>query len=794
MLASSSTSDELIALKYQLYNALFLTLPFSPLHLHGDQLPLFSRHCQEGLEKGLSPQKIVSNFLNETLGLISEEEGDRVLFLFLQQVERQVVLFDAVEDAAFPVLTKAKSQELLKALKKQLLPGRSMRLVLTAHPTQFYPESLLGIITDLASAVQSNDAGAVRNLLLQLGRTSLHNAKRPTVEEEALTLLERYGKIFYDCYVAIRMEWMDCPDSAPQLELGFWPGGDRDGHPGVDVQCTLRVAQHLKAFVLNQYLIDVATLRRRLTFKGLIEKVNGLRQRLQATLDESSLAYTSSQELQNELKSLLEELDRDHGGLFRDSLVKLLTAVELFGFYFASLDIRQSSTVIAKAEKESTNHSPAERDLLDVLQAAAIIQKKGGEMACHRFVISHTREASDLKRALKLLHRCGGEELAQAIDIVPLFESIADLQSAPQIITTVLEDEHYRDHLCKRCHRMTVMVGFSDGSKDGGYFSCNWEIQRCKEALTKLAAKYDIEILFFDGRGGPAARGGGNTHRYYRSVAERIPLNCIQQTVQGQTIHSYYGSPAAARFNVLQLLTALTTYPSTDEREEEKRLLTLLSTKAHHHYLALRSDPDFIPALKLDTPLRYFKRLNIASRPPKRSDAGDLDLDSLRAIPFVGAWSLMKLNVPAYYGMGLAIADLAAQGEEENMRHLAQESLFFRTILENSAQALRKSYTPLTTYLENEERGAFWCRVREEASRSSQWILQLLDQNLLLENDPEIAQSIALREQIVLPLLTIQHAAMQALKEPQSRERLKIWDKMALKVIPASINASRNSA
>lgn len=794
----SQLYSDLIELKYELYNSLFLTLPFSPLHRHGALLSIFTKYCQKALEREESPLEILKGFLDQHVHVDSKEEKDHVLFLFLQQVERQVVLFDAVENAAFPALTAEQSHETLVMLKKKLRPGSSMRLVLTAHPTQFYPQPLLNIISDLSQAVQDNDAASVRRLLLQLGRTSLRNAQRPSVEEEALMLLEQYGSIFYDCYLDVCMEWVDNPEFRPQLELGFWPGGDRDGHPGVNALCTLKVAHHLRQFILDLHLEHLESVRRRISFKGALEQVNTIRWRLMATKSEGEQAYSSSQELLADLDELLKEVDRSHAGLFREKIQRIQLAVQIFGFYFASLDIRQSSEVIQTTidalSKSSRTLDAASQDLVDVIKAIPSIQMQNGELGCHRFIISHAEKSQDLLNVLNLMGQLGGQELFSKVDIVPLFESISDLQQAPVIIEELMQNQAFVHYLELRQRHLTIMVGFSDGSKDGGYISCNWEIQVCKEKITALSERYGLTTTFFDGRGGPAARGGGNTQRYYRAVAERIPLHTIQQTVQGQTIHSYYGTPAAARHNVLQLLKSLTVKQLSDERFDEKRILSRLSERALFHYLALRNDPLFLSALEDETPLRYFNSLNIASRPPKRAKGKDLSLENLRAIPFVGSWSLMKLNVPAYYGLGLAVEDLCQQGEEENLMQLANESLFFQTLLGNAAQALRKSYLPLTAYLEKGVNKDLWERIRKETLRSMEWILKLQGQQKLLEDEPIIEKSVAMREHIVRPLLVIQHAALQAIKEEKCGESSELMNKLIIKSIPANINASRNSA
>jgi phosphoenolpyruvate carboxylase len=315
------------------------------------------------------------------------------------------------------------------------------------------------------------------------------------------------------------------------------------------------------------------------------------------------------------------------------------------------------------------------------------------------------------------------------------------------------------------------MLGFSDGTKDGGYVTANWEIYRTKQRLTELGRERGIRVVFFDGRGGPPARGGGNTYKFYRAMGRAIESREIHLTIQGQTVSSKFGTHESARHNLEQLVSSgleNQLYPeqgSTLTREDED-LLQEISHAAHRHYRALREHEKFIPYLERMTPLRFYGLTNIASRPTSRSSQGRLSLENLRAIPFVGAWSQLKQNIPGYFGFGSALNEQIEAGRLEQVARLYEQSLFFRTLVENTRQSLSKTYYPLTSYLEHDsEFGDFWRRLRDEAELTKQAFARISGSRELMATDPSMRDSIRTREQIVLPVLVIQQYALSKLRE-----------------------------
>ena len=368
-------------------------------------------------------------------------------------------------------------------------------------------------------------------------------------------------------------------------------------------------------------------------------------------------------------------------------------------------------------------------------------------------------------------------------------------------MNTLYSDHNYRTHLTQRSSKQTIMLGFSDGTKDGGYMSANWNIYRAKENLTRISIQNEIDVLFFDGRGGPPARGGGNTHNFYASLGQNIASSQIQLTVQGQTISSNFGTSQSAQFNMEQLITAgLENSLMIDEAKvlqpNERSILEQLSDISLKHYTLLKENQLFTEFLEEMSPLNYYGMANIGSRPSKRGQSEKLELDDLRAIPFVGAWSQLKMNIPGFYGLGKALEELSEAGKLHEVQSLYKRSKFFRTLIENSMQSMCKTFFPLTAYMANDPKyGAFWSQLSEEFERTQKWVLTISGQPELLSNNPGIKASIALRENIVLPLLVIQQYALITLREKDISDKHRAaLEKLIVRSLYGNINASRNSA
>jgi phosphoenolpyruvate carboxylase len=858
MLPSTNTKvqnyNQQVGLKFQLYNSLFTALPFHRVEKTGVLLSSFLLHCEEGYEQGHSPQEIIRSFFEQYTSYEQEREQLDLLFRFVQYAERQVVLFDAVEDAAYRYIYDLQGQGTLKHLQSEVLQAGqqadlleklrdfSVRLVLTAHPTQFYPSEVLGIINDLSQAIVADNTAAVNSYLQQLGKTPFFKKEKPTPYNEAINLIWFLENRFYPAagqiLTTLRNQFQsEINQSNPLIRLGFWPGGDRDGNPFVKVETTLKVADALRRSVVRSYYRDLRQLKRRLTFKGVATLVAELEQKLYENhaIPGHETALTKD-EIISYLHQIRELLETQHNSLFLDQVEDLLRKVELFGLYFASLDIRQDSSVHTELLQtlaretdvlpDNFDSLPDEEkieillniqtevdptatdnelfhDTLSSVRTVKVIQQRNGEAGCHRYIISHSTSALDVISVYGLFLMGGWQADALSVDIVPLFESIEDLRNAAEVMRSLYENKKYREHLQRRNNTQTIMVGFSDGTKDGGYLMANWSIYKAKEALTEVSKEYGIQVIFFDGRGGPPARGGGRTHQFYASLGSNIANKEIQLTIQGQTVSSNFGTIDSAQYNIEQLVhagvhNALFSSGQPTVRKEQDTLIQELADISYEAYSALKNHPDYLPYLNEVSPLRYYGQANIGSRPSKRKP-GKLNLDDLRAVPYVGSWSQLKQNLPGYYGVGSAFEKIEAAGRLEDYQQLYQESPFFRALMNNCEMAMTKCFFPLTAYLADDPRyGEIWRMIHKEYERSRDYLLRLSGATELMADKPVNHLSIQMRQRIELPLLTVQQYALHKIREIEANggdEAQKgVYEKLVVRCSFGIINAGRNSA
>jgi phosphoenolpyruvate carboxylase len=345
------------------------------------------------------------------------------------------------------------------------------------------------------------------------------------------------------------------------------------------------------------------------------------------------------------------------------------------------------------------------------------------------------------------------------------------------------------------------MLGFSDGTKDGGYLQANWSIYKAKENLTTISRKNDIVVKFFDGRGGPPSRGGGKTHQFYASMGNGIENEEIQLTVQGQTITSNFGTIHSAQYNLEQLLSAGVSHSLFSESkiqlsEKDRSILETLGNISFVAYQQLKKDPLFLPYLQKFSPLNYYSKSNIASRPTKRGSGTSLQFQDLRAIPFVGSWSQLKQNVPGYYGVGTALQILKEKGLWESVQSLFNHIGFFKTLIDNSMMSMVKSNFAITKHIEQDpDFSPIWKNIKAEFELTTQLYLELSNSNSLMAQDTLSKHSILLRDRIVLPLLTIQQYALCKIQEAgiDASEKLD-YEKLLTRTMFGIINASRNSA
>ncbi|TDS11620.1 phosphoenolpyruvate carboxylase type 1 [Maribacter caenipelagi] len=832
--------------KFNVYNSLFLNLPYENIENVGMLIPLLLNQSEKGLSDGLNPKEILENFFENFVEINSEKEQIDFMFRIIQYVERQVVLYDSVEDAAFPKLQKHSSSLSLKDYFQLVeknnswdtiwdkLSNFSARIVLTAHPTQFYTPAVLDIITNLRTLILEDKIDEIDVGLQQLGLTSLINAKKPTPLDEAKNIIYTLRHVYYDA-IGEMYAYIKGSVGSKQFEnhdivkLGFWPGGDRDGNPFVTADITRDVMNELRLTLMKCYYNDLKGLVHKLTFKDVQEPLQKLRSNLYTAMFDSSkdIGYEDLIVPLEEIRLILIE---KYQSLYLKDLELLIDKVKIFKVHFATIDIRQDHSMHTKVIVEVLKKNGlikadlselSEEKLIDILLHEDLklvaddyeedivkdtvknilqlqtIQDKNGEEGCNRYIISNSEDVFSILFVYALFRWCGWAGKDITFDIVPLFETMNGMDNAKATMQFLFDLPEYKAHIKNRNDKQTIMLGFSDGTKDGGYLKANWSILKTKEELSEVCEEHDIAAIFFDGRGGPPARGGGKTHRFYAAQTNKVANNEIQLTIQGQTITSTYGTKEQFIYNSEQLLTAGLSNTILDKEivisDSDRELIEELSEMSFKKYDDLKHHDKFMPYLENMSTLKYYTKANIGSRPGKRGNKAKLELSDLRAISFVGSWSQLKQNVPGYYGIGTALKNLEDSGRFAEVQKLYNEVPFFQALMMNSMMSLSKCYFELTSYMkENKEYGAFWEILLAEYQLSKAMLLKLSGMEILMQKEAISRESIKIRENIVLPLLVIQQYALQRIGEGTAYKEL--YEKIVTRSLYGNINASRNSA
>lgn len=830
--------------KYEIYNSMFLNLSYQNSKNIGHLLPLLSEFAKKRLEKRANPVEILDEFIRNHTEVIGEDQLS-FMFRIVQYVERQIVLFDSIEDSSKPkeleddnflrvaeIFSQNKVKDAFERLKNKINDFK-VRVVLTAHPTQFYTPAVLGIIAKLREQISQSKIEQVDALLHQLGLTSLVNSKSPTPIDEAQNILHICRYNYYDALGDLYYELSrDIPDfkNDELISLGFWPCGDRDGNPFVTHETTKEVSDSLRMTLMKCYYHEVKKLSSKMTFKGVDDLLLDLKEEIYKAMFDAEYLIPYTQIL-----SVLQQVEKlvvkGYQSLYLDDLQRFQLKVQIFKNHFASLDIRQNHDVHEKTVqfvlreagliKQSLNElseeelitllteksvainniekaAPLIQDTIKNIAQLSTLQKRNGELGCHRYIISNSEDIYAVLFVFGLIRWVHKGQMLD-FDIIPLFETMAGMSNSEKIMTTLFELDIYKAHVKKRQNRQTMMLGFSDGTKDGGYLKANWSIFKSKEVLTSVCEKYGIDAIFFDGRGGPPARGGGKTHRFYAAQGSTIANNEIQLTIQGQTITSTYGTNDKFRFNTEQLVTSgLYNFLQGQEAiisENERHLIERLSELSFTKYEELKHHEKFLPYIEKMTTLKYYSDARIGSRPSKRKSDAKLKLSDLRAIAYVGSWSQLKQNIPGYFGIGTAISILKSEGKIDEVKALYSNVPFFKTLIDNSMMSLTKCYFELTSYIKKvDEFSDFWQYLFDEYLLSKLMILEITESDYLMQHEEKSKLSIQTREEIVLPLLIVQNYAIQQLLVERDKDKIETYKKLIVRSLYGNINASRNSA
>jgi phosphoenolpyruvate carboxylase len=591
----------------------------------------------------------------------------------------------------------------------------------------------------------------------------------------------------------------------------------------------MNVADELRMTLMKCYYDDIKKLEQKLTFREVEDTMATLRTRIYPTMFDPSKTI-SFDEIIKPLYLVKTAVIEKYNSLYLDELDKIIDKVKIFKTHFAALDIRQDHSVHHKTVEEILrkaniiDESISElskgelitillhkdifihpdlfadelvKDTIITIAQLKLIQEKNGEDGCNRYIISNSEDIFSVLFVYSLFRWCGWDKEKITFDIIPLFESMEGMKNSGDIMNELFRIPEYRAHVRVRKEKQTIMLGFSDGTKDGGYLKANWSIFQTKESLSAVCEQHGIKAIFFDGRGGPPARGGGKTHRFYAAQSQKIANHEIQLTIQGQTITSTYGTKEHFIFNCEQLLTAgLSNNFFAKENsisDQSRQLIEDLARISFEKYTALKNHSMFLPYLENKSTLKYYNTANIGSRPAKRGDQKKLEFKDLRAIPFVGSWSQLKQNIPGFFGIGTAINTLAKAGKSDELIQLFREVPFFKALILNSMMSLSKCYFELTAYIaKDEEYRDFWNILFDEYKLSKEMVLLISGYQVLMEEEPVTRSSIEIREQIVLPLLVIQQYALQKIE--QNSKHKSTYEKIVKRSLYGNINASRNSA
>ena len=669
----------------------------------------------------------------------------------------------------------------------------SLELVLTAHPTEATRRTILQAQARLGRLLAELDAGEdvaerAAEEITVLWQTDEVRPERPRVVDEIRHGLWFFEQSLLDAAEELVASYRSSIPGAPlPLSFGTWIGGDLDGNPHAGPDTIREALDRGRALALARYRREVRELAAAL---GLTTTLVGVSEELLESIarDERELpAYAEEIGEQNrdepyrrklsfvwwrlgndgyagveELRADLDVIDRslrDHRGerIAEGRLADLRRRVELFGFHVAKLDVRFHATEVGEATRRV-------RGALGVVGSA---QTRLGKGAVDTVIVSGTESAADVLAVVDLAAEAGAR-----ISPVPLFETIADLREAPAIVEALLDEPRFASIVEGRGRRLEVMVGYSDSGKDGGYLTAQWEIFRAQERLAAVAAARQVELTVFHGRGGSTGRGGGPTHAAILAQPAGHPPGRLKLTEQGETVSFKYGLPGLAYRNLEAALAAtlLAAFPEvagSRPPDGARETLESLSEDAFGAYRGLVwEDERFAEFFRRFTPIEELALFEIGSRPARRPDGGEL-LSSLRAIPWVFAWTQNRCILPAWHGCGAAFA-AADLGE---LRRLYRSWAFFRTLVENLEMTLAKSSLEIAAgYLDLVEDASLYEPIRAEHERTVAAVLEIVEARELLDRHPVVQRSIRLRNPYVDPMNAIQIELLRRWRETGAEE------------------------
>ena len=754
-----------------------------------------------------------------------------------------------------------KLSESIKNIKdKNILENINVVPVLTAHPTQVQRKTVLDLTEKLHSLLRKHRdvknglinerkwKNAIQKHIEILTQSDIIREKKLKVANEITNVLEYYNLSFIKAIAKLMTEYkllleennIELKNETP-ITMGMWIGGDRDGNPFVTAE-TLNLSAMKQCELITTYYIEkLNNLYRTFSMSSHVTKgskeLEDLANRSSDTseyrekeLYRRALSYIK-EKLENTKEYLLQDKEVENKYLTADEFIadltiieksllenkgeilvtgefeELLNVVKIFGFYLASIDMRQDSSVYeasvaellssANIEKDYSSLSEEEkcelllkqlkedprplsindenkqseelRKELAIFRTARKLKDKLGDNVIKQNIISHTTSVSDLLELAIMLKEVGlvGSDFAR-LQLVPLFETIEDLENSYEVMDKYLSLDIVKKWVSDNRSYQEIMLGYSDSNKDGGYLSSGWSLYKAQQELSSLGEKHNIKVTFFHGRGGTVGRGGGPS---YDAIISQ-PLGSVQDrirlTEQGEIIAAKYGNSDAAYYNLEALFSAVIQRMNADKVNTDIRdipeiqvIMDEIVEDSYNKYRELVfENPNFYNYFFEATPIKEISSLNIGSRPASRKKI--TDIGGLRAIPWVFSWSQSRIMLPGWYGVGTAFSNFINKdkGNIEKLRKMYKEWPFFTSLLSNVDMVMSKSDMDIAKEYANlckeEETKQVYEEILREWNLTKQVVLEISEHKEFLEDNTYLTRSLENRLQYFNTLNLIQ--------------------------------------
>ncbi|CIQ42154.1 phosphoenolpyruvate carboxylase [Streptococcus pneumoniae] len=719
--------------------------------------------------------------------------------------------------------------------------------VLTAHPTQVQRKSMLDLTNHIHSLLRKyrdvklglinkdkwyNDLRRYIEIIMQ---TDMIREKKLKVTNEITNAMEYYNSSFLKAVPHLTTEYKRLAQAhglnlkqAKPITMGMWIGGDRDGNPFVTAktlkqsaltQCEVimnyydkKIYQLYREFSLSTSIVNVSKQVREMARQSKDNSIYrekelyrralfDIQSKIQATKtyliedEEVGTRYETANDFYKDLIAIRDSLLENKGeSLISGDFVELLQAVEIFGFYLASIDMRQDSSVyeacVAELLKSSGIHSRyselSEEEKCDLLlkeleedprilsathaeksellakelaifKTARVLKDKLGDDVIRQTIISHATSLSDMLELAILLKEVGLVDTERArVQIVPLFETIEDLDHSEETMRKYLSLSLAKKWIDSRNNYQEIMLGYSDSNKDGGYLSSCWTLYKAQQQLTAIGDEFGVKVTFFHGRGGTVGRGGGPTYEAITSQPLKSIKDRIRLTEQGEVIGNKYGNKDAAYYNLEMLVSAAINRMITQKKSDTNtpnRYEAIMDQVVDRSYDIYRDlvfgNEHFYDYFFESSPIKAISSFNIGSRPAARKTI--TEIGGLRAIPWVFSWSQSRVMFPGWYGVGSSFKEFINKNPENIaiLRDMYQNWPFFQSLLSNVDMVLSKSNMNIAfeyaKLCEDEQVKAIYETILNEWQVTKNVILAIEGHDELLADNPYLKASLDYR-------------------------------------------------